>query len=118
MGATRATQPANKATNNPVTTPPIIIAGRDRPAIRKPRATPGKMACDRASPIKLRRRKIKNTPSGPAAMDRAKVAAKARRIKPNSLKGPQKKSHKAVTGNPPHTNVGPDADFQIGRAHV
>src|SRR5699024_2025040 len=74
-------------------------------------ATPGKMACDNASPIRLRRRKIKNTPNGPAAKDKATVAAKARRIKPNSTKGPNQKSQRAVTENPLHTNDAPSAGF-------
>ena len=37
-----------------------------RPAARKPIATPGRMACDIASPTRLMRRSIRNTPTGPA----------------------------------------------------
>src|SRR5690625_8030800 len=96
------------------------MAGKDSPATKKPNATPGKMACDKASPIRLRRRKIKNTPSGPAATDRAKVEANARRIKPNSIKGPKKKSHIAVTKNLQHKgdrqDVGSHRSRLIGSA--
>src|SRR5699024_8428665 len=54
---------------------------------------------------------IKNTPNGPAAKDKATVAAKARRIKPNSTKGPIQKSQRAVTENPLHINDAPSAGF-------
>src|SRR5690625_4579442 len=120
MGVMRAIQPENSATSKPVTTPPSIMAGKDSPATKKPTATPGKIAWDKASPIRLRRRKIRNTPKGPAASDKAKVAANARRIKPKSLNGANKISHSAITKNPLHINDGPDVDYprstQIGRA--
>src|ERR1051325_7329027 len=35
-----------------------------RPATMKPAATPGRMACDIASPMRLIRRSIRNTPTG------------------------------------------------------
>src|SRR5690625_3732596 len=111
MGATRASQRENKATNNPVGTPPMSMAGSDKPATTYHTTTPGKMACDKTSPIKLRRRKIKNTPKGPAANDNATVAANARRIKPNSINGPIQKSQSAITENPLHINDGPNAGF-------
>ncbi|MNR26281.1 hypothetical protein D3C85_1434830 [compost metagenome] len=62
--------------------PPSIMAPKDSPDSRNPAATPGKMACDMASPIKLMRRSTRNTPSGAAPSDKAQAPASARRMKP------------------------------------
>ncbi len=62
--------------------PPSIIAPNDKPDSRKPAATPGRMACDMASPIRLMRRSTRNTPNGAAPSDKALAPASARRMKP------------------------------------
>ena len=63
------------------------MANTLRPATRKPIATPGRMACDSASPIRLIRRSIRNTPIGGALNASADVATSARRMKSSSAKG-------------------------------
>ena len=55
------------ATTKPATRPPRVIAGSDSPATRKPTAAPGRIACAMASPVRLMRRSIRNTPTGAAA---------------------------------------------------
>ena len=60
--------------------PPPAIANTLKPAIRNPIATPGKIACDSASPIRLMRRSIKNTPIG----RRAERQRKRRRPAPGA----------------------------------
>ena len=62
--------------------PPSIMAQSDSPDSRKPAATPGRMACDMASPIRLMRRSTRNTPNGAAPSDSAQAPARARRMKP------------------------------------
>ncbi|MNT58943.1 hypothetical protein D3C72_1964120 [compost metagenome] len=62
--------------------PPSIMAPSDSPDSRNPAATPGKIACDIASPIKLMRRSTRNTPNGDAPSDKAQAPASARRMKP------------------------------------
>ena len=43
------------------------MANSDKPPSRKPIAAPGRMACAIASPIRLMRRSIRNTPIGARA---------------------------------------------------
>ena len=83
----RAIRPAPMVMRNPAIRPPPAMAKTLMPASRKPIATPGKIACDSASPIRLMRRSIKNTPIGAALNDSAKVAASARRMKSCSANG-------------------------------
>ena len=59
----------------------------DMPLSRYPTATPGRMACDSASPIRLMRRSSRKTPSMVVLSDSARHTTRARRIKPNSMKG-------------------------------
>jgi hypothetical protein len=63
----RATRPAQTATTKPATSPPPVIANRFSPNTRKPSAAPGRIACAMASPIRLIRRSIRNTPIGAGA---------------------------------------------------
>ncbi len=76
------TLPASIATSSPESTPPRLMAGSEKPASRKPSATPGRMAWAMASPIRLMPRSIRNTPMGGAASERARPATAARRMKP------------------------------------
>ena len=62
------------ATRKPAIRPPPAIANRLKPASRKPIAAPGRMACAMASPIRLMRRSIRNTPIGGAPSDSANTA--------------------------------------------
>jgi hypothetical protein len=45
------------------------------------------MACAMASPIRLIRRSIRNTPIGPAPIANANAPTSARRMKSNSMNG-------------------------------
>ena len=63
------------------------MAGSDSPATRKPIAAPGRIAWLMASPIRLMRRSIRNTPIGGAPSDSARQPTSARRMKANSMKG-------------------------------
>ena len=83
----RAIRPAPMVMRNPAIRPPPAMARTLMPASRKPMATPGRIACDSASPIRLMRRSIRNTPIGAALNDSAKVAASARRMKSCSANG-------------------------------
>ena len=83
----RAIRPAPMVMRNPAIRPPPAMAKTLMPASRKPIATPGKIACDSASPIRLMRRSIRNTPIGAALNDSAKIAASARRMKSCSANG-------------------------------
>ena len=55
--------PDNKVTNVPAIKPPNAILSVDKPPIIKPTATPGNMAWEIASPIRLTRLKIRKIPS-------------------------------------------------------
>jgi len=83
----RATTPARIATANPAIRPPVVIANRLSPDSRKPTAAPGRMACAMASPTRLIRRSIRNTPIGAPPSASAITAASARRMNSNSVKG-------------------------------
>src|SRR4051794_21699116 len=83
----RATSPVSSATTQPAISPPAVMAKRLRPANIKPIAAPGRIACAMASPTRLIRRSIRNTPSGPAPSASAVVPASARRMNSNSKKG-------------------------------
>jgi len=83
----RATRPASSATANPAINPPAVMADRLSPAIRKPAAAPGRIACDMASPIRLMRRSMRKTPTGPAPSASAHVPTRARRMNSKSAKG-------------------------------
>ena len=63
-----------RATTKPAIRPPPAMANRLRPATRKPMAAPGRMACAMASPIRLMRRSIRNTPIGAGAERQRKGA--------------------------------------------
>ena len=54
--------PDTSAVAMPARKPPRLIAGSDRPPSRKPSAAPGSSAWASASPIRLMRRRIRNTP--------------------------------------------------------
>lgn len=71
----------------PAMKPPRVMASSDMPLSRYPTATPGRMACDSASPIRLMRRSSRKTPSMVVLSDSARHTTRARRIKPNSMKG-------------------------------
>ena len=79
--------PESNAVVTPAMKPPRLIAGSDRPPIRKPIAAPGSNECASASPIRLMRRRIRNTPIAEPPTDSARLATRARRMKPNSAKG-------------------------------
>ena len=83
----RATTPARIATAKPAIKPPVVIANRLRPDSRKPIAAPGRIACAIASPTRLIRRSIRNTPIGAPPSASAITAASARRMNSNSVKG-------------------------------
>mgnify|MGYP006201418447 CR=1 FL=1 len=51
-------------------------------------AAPGRMAWAMASPVRLMRRSIRNTPTGAALSDSATPPSSAWRMKANSMKGP------------------------------
>ena len=74
----RETIPAKRATKNPAKRPPRLIMGSESPEIKKPIATPGKMEWERASPIKLMRRRTRKTHTGADPSDKVKQAIKAR----------------------------------------
>src|SRR5690606_21226744 len=111
-GVNRDTNPANIATKRPVTTPPNAIAPKCKPAVKKPTATPGKIACAMASPIRLMRRNTSNTPSGPAASANASEPASARRINPYSMNGKNSHSMTPIIDNHLHTNAAPNVDYR------
>ena len=67
--------------------PPAVMANRLRPERRKPIAAPSRIACAIASPTRLMRRSIRNTPIGPAPNANASAPTSARRMKANSTKG-------------------------------
>src|SRR5690554_2181141 len=73
------------------------------------------MACAIASPIRLIRRKIKNTPSGPAAIASANEPAIARRINPKSTKGAINQSIN-MAKSLPHKDGAPNANFLVLRS--
>ncbi len=50
-------------------------------------AAPGSSECASASPIRLMRRRIRNTPIAEPPIDSARLATRARRMKPKSAKG-------------------------------
>ncbi len=89
----RATSPAPSAITKPAISPPLASANRLRPATRKPIAAPGKIACAMASPIRLMRRSIRNTPIGAAPSDSANAPASARRMNSYSAKGAIRRSY-------------------------
>ena len=70
----RATTPAPSATTKPAISPPAVMANSERPETRKPIAAPGRIACAIASPTRLMRRSIRNTPIGPAPKRKRKRA--------------------------------------------
>ena len=84
---TRAMTPAPTAITKPAISPPAVMANSERPDTRKPIAAPGRIACAIASPTRLMRRSIRNTPTGPAPSASASVPTSARRMKANSTKG-------------------------------
>ena len=84
---TRAMTPAPTAITKPAISPPAVMANSERPETRKPIAAPGRIACAIASPTRLMRRSIRNTPTGPAPSASASVPTSARRMKANSTKG-------------------------------
>ena len=79
--------PETSAVAMPARKPPRLIAGSDRPPSRKPSAAPGSSAWASASPIRLMRRRIRNTPIDEPPMASARLATRARRMKPKSAKG-------------------------------
>ena len=83
----RATTPAPSAITKPAISPPVVMANNERPESKKPIAAPGKIACAMASPTRLIRRSIRNTPMGAAPSASAITAASARRMNSNSVKG-------------------------------
>ncbi len=86
----RLTKPAASAMIRPATRPPSVMAKTSRPAARNPIATPGRMACAMASPTRLIRRSIRNTPIGPALNASARIAASVCRTE-GSASGSSKK---------------------------
>ena len=62
----RSPRPRATAMRSPAISPPTVMAKRLSPAARNPIAAPGRMACAIASPTRLMRRSIRNTPTGPA----------------------------------------------------
>lgn len=74
--------------------PPRVIDMSENPQKRKAAATPGRMAWDIASPIKLIPRSIKNTPTGQALVDSKTEPRRALCIKWKSMKGARKNSYK------------------------
>src|SRR5262245_36883863 len=93
----RATSPASSATTRPAIRPPAVIANRLRPANRNPTAAPGRIACAIASPIRLMRRSIRNTPTGPAPNASANAPTSARRMNSYSTNGPIRRSYMKAT---------------------
>ena len=83
----RATTPAPSAMTNPAISPPAVMANSERPESRKPIAAPGRIACAMASPTRLMRRSIRNTPTGAAPSASANVPTSARRMNSNSANG-------------------------------
>src|ERR1044071_8385732 len=81
-----------RAVAMPATKPPRLMAGSDRPPSRKPNAAPGSSAWASASPIRLMRRRIRNTPIEAPPTDSARLATRARRMKPKSANGAIRKS--------------------------
>ena len=79
--------PATPTTITPARKPPTLKAGSDRPNRMKATATPGSTAWLSASPNRLMRRSVSNTPSGALLMARASVPIKARRMNANSWNG-------------------------------
>ena len=63
----RAMTPAPTAMTKPAISPPAVMANSESPETRKPIAAPGRIACAIASPTRLMRRSIRNTPTGPGA---------------------------------------------------
>ena len=82
-----AMMPDARAVTMPARKPPRLMAGNDRPPTRKPNAAPGSSAWARASPIRLMRRRIRNTPIDEPPTASARLATRARRMKPNSTNG-------------------------------
>src|SRR5262245_13889492 len=89
----RATSPVNSATTQPAISPPAVMANRLRPENRKPMAAPGRIACAMASPTRLMRRSIRNTPIGPAPSASAITPASARRMNSKSENGAMNSSY-------------------------
>ena len=83
----REISPAPMAMRNPAMRPAPAIAGKLKPASKKPIAAPGRMACAMASPIRLMRRSIRKTPIGGAPKASANVPTSARRINSKSANG-------------------------------
>src|SRR5215469_1289397 len=98
-------------TTRPATTPPKLMAGKDRPAKIKPRAAPGSTAWDSASPIRLIRRITRIVPIGPQPSANARQPTSARRMNPNSANGPSVASYNVI-GAPGSQHR---ADDPIGR---
>src|SRR5262245_13694439 len=88
----RAMMPETSAVVMPARKPPRLMAGSDRPPSRKPSAAPGSRACASASPIRLMRRRIRNTPIEAPPTDSARLATRARRMKPKSANGAIRRS--------------------------
>ena len=80
------------------------MANRLSPDTRKPTAAPGRMACAMASPTRLMRRSIRNTPIGPAPSANASTPASARRMNSNSANGAIRNSY--IDGNPVQSGRG------------
>ena len=74
----------------PAPKPPIVSAGRLKPANQNPNAAPGRIPWATASPIRLIRLRIRNTPKGAVLHASTKPPSKARRMNTNSLNGCQK----------------------------
>src|SRR3990167_715830 len=83
----RVIQAARPAMPRPATRPRRVSAGRLNPNSQKPMAAPGRMPWAMASPIRLRRRRIRNPPSGAAISASTTPPSKPRRMKANSTKG-------------------------------
>ena len=99
----------------PAISPPMVIAPSERPATRKPTAAPGRIAWAIASPVRLMRRSIRNTPTGVAPTEIAMQPISARRMKPKSGEGLDDEfpHHAALR---PHTCGGPAQASHICRA--
>lgn len=82
-----------KATIRPAKIPPSVIDMSEKPQIRKAVATPGRIAWDIASPVKLIPRSIKKTPTGQALIERRIEPIRAFCIKWKSTKGARKNAY-------------------------
>ena len=65
--------PEISAVATPARKPPRLIAGNDKPPSRKPSAAPGSREWASASPIRLMRRRIRNTPIAEPPTDSARA---------------------------------------------